>query len=109
MLDSHTGLFFLSHYVSAPRLIYALRSAPVYLDGAGLGRIDEALRSAAASVANVEMSDQAWQQASLPVRYGGLDLCKSASLALPCYIVYSHYQLPQPGRADFARHLCLFH
>ena len=63
-----------------------LRSAPVYLDQVGLDKIDETLRATAASITNVDMSDQAWQQASLPVRFGGLGLRKAASLALPCYI-----------------------
>ena len=29
-LDSHTGLFFLTHHTSAPRLNYILRTAPIY-------------------------------------------------------------------------------
>ena len=32
LLDRHTALFFLSKYVSAPRVQYLLRSSPAYLD-----------------------------------------------------------------------------
>ena len=35
---------------------------------------------------NVQLDDQDWRQASLPVRFGGLGLRSVGSLALPCYL-----------------------
>ena len=37
-------------------------------------------------IANIDFSDNAWIQASLPVSYGGLGIRRAADIALPCYI-----------------------
>ena len=37
-------------------------------------------------VTNVQFSDQSWQQASLPARFGGLGIRSVESLALPCFL-----------------------
>ena len=93
MLDSHIGLFFLTHYTSAPRLNYLLRTAPLYLEPEFMQNIDTTVRETAISVTNVAMDNSAWSQASLPVRYGGLGLRSVASLALPCYLSSAHKAL----------------
>ena len=38
------------------------------------------------SIINIELTNESWTQASLPVRSGGLGIRKSADIALPCYI-----------------------
>ena len=85
-LDSHTALFFLTNFTAAPRLNYLLRSAPMYFDDSALERIDEKIRTTAVSVTNVDMVDDAWRQASLPIRHGGIGLRRVSSLAKPCYL-----------------------
>ena len=85
-LDRHTGLFFLAHYVSAPRLIYLLRSTPLYNASSGLQKIDELVRATLSDITNVDVSGPAWEQASLPRRHGGLGVRSVEALALPCYV-----------------------
>ena len=85
-LDPHTGLFFLTHYTSAPRLQYLLRSSPMYTNSSGLQKIDNLVRSTLIDVCNVEIDDKAWEQATLPMRHGGLGVRSVKKLALPCYI-----------------------
>ena len=85
-LDAHTALFFLSHYTSAPRLTYLMRSSPMYLDKGNLHQIDETVRTTAVASTNVEMEGSAWKQAALPVRHGRLGFRTLSNLALPCYI-----------------------
>ena len=41
----------------------------------------------------VSLTDDAWEQASLPLRYGGLGLRGVADLALPCYLASVHSSL----------------
>ena len=82
-LDRHTAIFFLVHYVSAPRLLYLLRSAPLYKVSETLGKIDELVRDTLVKVSNVAISDLSWEQAKLPIRLGVRSV---NSLALPCYI-----------------------
>ena len=85
-VDAHTALYFLTHYVSAPRLTYVLRTSPLYKLSGMLDRIDDCVRSAGSLAMNVDISGRAWEQASLPPSFGGLGLRKVSSLALPCYI-----------------------
>ena len=58
----------------------------MYLKPECLLRIDNNVRETAVKVTNAQMNDNAWAQASLPVRHGGLGLRSVGSLALPCYI-----------------------
>ena len=85
-LDTHTAVFFLAHYISAPRLQYLLRSSPMYINEAGLRAIDETVKSALADVCSVSLDNAAWTQATLPARYGGLGVRSVHRLALPCHI-----------------------
>ena len=85
-LDTHTALFFLAHYIAAPRLQYLLRSSPMYLNSTGLQAIDALMRSALTDTCNVSLGDEAWKQASLPVRYGGLGVRSVERLAIPCHL-----------------------
>ena len=86
LLDRHTALFFLSKYVSAPRVQYLLRSSPAYLELASLSNIDSTVRLALQEVCNVALTDEAWEQAALPLRHGGLGVRSVQDLALPSYI-----------------------
>ncbi|XP_043203123.1 uncharacterized protein LOC122371098 [Amphibalanus amphitrite] len=85
-LDSHTAVFFLAHHVSAPRLTYLLRSAPAFKAPHVLQATDEMVRSTLEAVCNVAINPAAWEQASLPVKFGGLGIQSVEALALPAYI-----------------------
>ena len=85
-LDAHTGLFLLSHYCSAPRLNYLMRSSPTFYQSPSLIEIDDIVREAATAVTNVTIEKNSWRQASLPTRFGGLGIRRVETLALPCYI-----------------------
>ena len=93
-LDSHSAVFFLAHHVSAPRLTYLLRSAPAFKAQLALKATDETVRNTLEAVSNVVISPEAWEQASLPVKLGGLGVRSVEALALPCYIASSHSALP---------------
>ena len=86
-LDSHTALFFLTHHASAPRLSYLLRTSRTFVRPELLTSVDNLIISAAEQATNVIFSNpNSRQQATLPVRHGGLGLRSVYSLALPCYI-----------------------
>ena len=104
-LDCHTTVFFLAHYVSAPRLAYLLRSAPAFKSQHALRTTDEVVRSTFETISNVAISPEAWEQAALPVKLGGLGVRSVEALALPSYIASLHAALPLirsicPGLAD---------
>ena len=84
--EAHQAFFLLKNYVSAPRLLYLLRSAPAHNHPALLANIDELVRQGAASIANVQLDGEAWRQATLPVSLGGLGIRMTADLALPAHM-----------------------
>ena len=92
-LDAHTGLYLLAHYTAAPRLTYLLRSAPLYREPGPLLAVDRTVRSTLAAVTNVDIDDAAWEQASLPLRLGGLGVRSVVALALPCHLASLHASL----------------
>ena len=93
-LDRHTALFFLVHFVSAPRLLYLLRSAPLYLVPKSLKVVDSLVRDTLVQISNVTISERSWEQAKLPIRLGGLGVRSVEDLALPCYIASLHAATP---------------
>ena len=80
LMPAHDGLFLLCNIVAVPRLLYLLRSAPCS-GSVGLLRYDSDLRLALSYISNADLSDAAWEQASLPVRLGGLGIRSSSLLA----------------------------
>jgi len=86
VVDNHQAFVLLRNAFSIPKLQYVLRSSPAYKHDAELGCFDESLKSAIASVTNVEMSGDSWAQASLPVCLGGLGCRKAGDIALPAFV-----------------------
>ncbi len=86
LINSHRALFFLSRYASVPRATHLMRTSPVYMAEDNLIAIDELLRDATSRSCNVALNREAWTQASLPIRLGGLGIRRLADVALPAYI-----------------------
>jgi len=84
-LDSHDALFLLKNCLSIPKLTYTLRCSPCY-SNQFLQRYDDVMRSSLQSIMNVILSDVAWDQASLPVAYGGIGVRKATDISLPAFI-----------------------
>ena len=85
-LDAHLAFFFLTHYVSVPRLTYLLRSCPMFKEGEILNSIDEIVRMTLTKAVNVDVTGEAWTQAALPTRLGGLGIRRVSDLARPCFL-----------------------
>ena len=80
-LHSHDAFCLLRHALAIPKVLYTLRSSPCFLSPA-LQDFDTRLRSLLGTILNIDLSDSAWTQASLPVRTGGLGV-RSATLLAP--------------------------
>ena len=85
MLHSHDALILLRNGLSVPKLLYTMRTA-LCVDCPSLARFDSLLRSGLSSILNVELSDEKWLQASLPVKDGGLGIRSAATLALSAFL-----------------------
>ena len=77
----------LRHSFAIPKLHYLLRSAPCFLSGK-LAEYDSTLRAIISSVTNTPLTqkDEAWLQATLPVRFGGLGVRSAAHVAPSAYL-----------------------
>lgn len=84
-LSAHDAFYLLKNCFSLPKLMYTLRSAPCY-NSAVIQQYDIMIRSTLQSILNVSLTDDAWNQAKLPVKLGGLGLLAAADVALPAFI-----------------------
>ena len=66
--------------LSAPKLMYTLRTSPCS-DNPILTSFDALLRDGLCRIANVDISDLQWIQASLPIKDGGLGIRSVSTLA----------------------------
>ena len=85
LMPAHDSLFLLRNVLSASRLMYLLRTAPC-TGSPVLTCFDVLLRESLALTLNVDLNDDRWQQASLPVRWGGLGVRGVVSLAPSAYL-----------------------
>jgi len=84
-MPSHDSLFLLRNVMAAPRLMYLLRTAPC-TDSPELPLFDIVIRDSLSTTLNVDLDDQRWAQASLPVRWGGLGVRSIVLLAPSAYL-----------------------
>src|SRR6476469_761626 len=85
LLTSHDALVILKHSLSIPSLLHNLRSSPC--NGHPLLQVfDGELRKSLSSILNVDLDDNQWIQATLPVRSGGLGIRRSSQLAPSAYL-----------------------
>ena len=86
LIDPHQAFVQLRHSFAIPKMYHLLRSAPTFRQVKLLKEYDDLIRDSMKEITNVDFSDNAWSQASLPVRFGGLGIRKAMDVALPCYI-----------------------
>ena len=53
--------------------MYTMRSSPCF-EHSSLNKFDEQLRECLSLITNIQLSDDQWKQASLPIRMGGLGI-----------------------------------
>jgi len=82
---SHDSLYLLRNVLTAPRLMYLLRTAPC-TGSPELLKFDAVLRESVSTTLNIDLGYDHWTQASLPVRLGGLGIHSVISLAPSAYL-----------------------
>lgn len=85
LISSHDALTILKASCSASKLLFLLRSAPC-VGHQTLASIDRVFRSSLSIVTNVDLSERQWQQASLPVKNGGLGIRSVVDLAPAAFL-----------------------
>ena len=85
-------------YVTISQLLYLLRTSPSFLSPT-LKVYDDVLRSVVGMIANTRLDDNAWNQASLPVKAGGLGIRSTVQLAPLAFLSSA------AASADLVRHI----
>jgi len=88
-LESHDALTILRHSIALPSMQHLLRGVNCYNHPA-LSDFDIKLRSSLSAILNVNLPDDAWSQATLPVKLGGLGIRRTNQVAPSAYLAASH-------------------
>ena len=86
LLDRHPAFFLLKNCFSMPKLMYLLRSSPIFHHSDLLADFDDCLKFCATDICNASFDDIGWIQATLPIRLGDICLRRASDLALPAYL-----------------------
>jgi len=85
LLQSHDALVLSKNSLSMPKLLYTLRT--LYCsDNTLLLLFDNTLRAALSVILNVDLNDDQWPLASLPIRNGGMGICSAQMLAPSAFL-----------------------
>ena len=96
LLDVHPALLIFKSSLSHCRFSYLLRTSKTFLLPDTLMRVvDRIFRDTLEAITNNKLDEFSWDQASLPLVFGGLGIRKVEDLALPAYLlsVYSSADL----------------
>jgi hypothetical protein len=86
ILPNHIAFYLLKHSLAIPRLVYTLRSAPIFQLPHLLEEFDCLLMSALEQTTNCQLDNTSFKQVSLPVNHGGLGIRQTTHLATPCFL-----------------------
>jgi hypothetical protein len=89
-ISSHSAFFILKFCLFVPKFTYLLRCCPLWKFTDLLSSIDNIIKFQIESIVNIKLSEQSWNQASLPIRFGGLGTRKISSVALPAFLSSVH-------------------
>jgi hypothetical protein len=84
MVDTHDAFFLLKNCLAIPKMMYTLRTAPCFTSQTLL-TIDKCIHDTLAAILNVNLEDNAWDQASLPISFGGLGIRKTVQLSVSAF------------------------
>jgi hypothetical protein len=97
-ISSHSALFILKFCLFVPKFTYLLRCCPIWKFPHLITPIDSLMKSQIENILNIHFSEQAWSQAALPIRNGGLGTRKISNVALPAFLSSIHSTLNLAGR-----------
>ena len=80
-INRHSALYLLRNSFAMPKLTYFLRLSPCFLKPTILKRYDTIIKHALVKILNIQLPEEAWSQATLPVAKGGLGLGPATEVA----------------------------
>ena len=87
-VDCHDAYFILKNCLSIPKLLYFLRTAPLF-NCKKLKNFDLLLKDAVEKLLNIDMDNNRWVQASLPPKFGGLGIRSVENISAAAFLFLS--------------------
>lgn len=85
-VSSHVGYFLLRNCLGIPKLMYSMRTTPTFLMHDILNEMDSAMKECIENILNIPLHERQWEQASLPVKLGGVGIRKMSEVSLPAFL-----------------------
>ena len=89
-IDPHSALFLVRHCFGIPKLTYFLRTAPCFIKPELLDSFDKIIKATLINILNIQLSEAAYNQATLPVALGGLGIRPAAEISIPGFLSSVH-------------------
>ncbi|XP_065318826.1 uncharacterized protein LOC135926824 [Gordionus sp. m RMFG-2023] len=89
LLPSHKSFFLLKNFFFIPRILYALRSTPIFKYPIPLQTYEKGIKDLTEKIVNIRFNETAWAQATLPTKFGGLGIRSPHDLAITTFILSS--------------------
>lgn len=86
LLHSHHDLFILINWLAIPKLMYLLRTSPTWNCVTELRSLDVKIRVGLSNITNAGIREQSLDQATLPVKLGGLGIRTTEELSIPAFL-----------------------
>ncbi len=91
LMDVHPALCIFKKSLSTCRFSYLMRASRAYLLPDKLSEVDGIFRSTLEAITNVKLDDFSWDQATLPLSFGGMGIRKVSDLAFSAYVSSVHF------------------
>lgn len=85
-INSHMAITIIKFCLFVPQFTYVLRCCHLWKFQNLLSAVDDCVSDLLTKVLNCRLTVEAWTQASLPVRFGGIGIRKVSSVSLPAFI-----------------------
>jgi len=86
LLHSHDAVVLLKNSLAVPKLLYMLRKSSCSANPL-LADFDKIIRTGLCTILNVDLNEDQWLQASLPVADGGLGIRSAQMLTFSVFLV----------------------
>lgn len=91
LFELHHALFLRRFCLAAPKVMYLLRTSPVWKFSERLAAYDHVILKSLEKICDIKMDELAWAQASLPVAKGGLGIRRTDQVALSAYLASAYF------------------
>ena len=89
-INPHMALSIIRCCTFVPKFTYVMRCSHLWKFENLLNSLDNILKEKLCEILNCPLDDTSWCQASLPIRFGGLGIRKTSSVALPAFLASSY-------------------